>query len=87
MTIWKSLHDDQPPVGCKFIALYSDGSGATMFFRHDGGFIDCEGDDYGAMSDSYDLWTELPQDKEFYCEIRSPDPMTLLPTPQETASE
>ncbi len=87
MSIWKSLIEDPPPVGCRFVALYNDGSGSEMFWRHDHGFIDCEGDEYEEMSEGYDLWTELPQAKKFWCEHRSDDPMTLARSPQETASD
>jgi hypothetical protein len=84
MAAWKPLHEDPPPVGCKFIVLFNDGSGSAMFWRHDGGYIDSDGDEYTELSDSYDLWTELPQDKEFWCEIRSEDPMSLFLSPQGT---
>lgn len=78
MTVWRSLVEDPPPPGCKFIALFNDGSGSGMFFRHDGGYIDSDGDEYSDLNlESYDLWIELPQGKEFWCELRSEDPMTL----------
>lgn len=83
MTHWKPLVEDPPPSGCKFIALYSDGSGSGMFWRHDDGYIDCEGDEYTTLSDNYDLWTELPQDKEFWCELRSEEPMSLPCSPSQ----
>ena len=87
MGSWKPLFESPPPVGCKFIALYSDGSGSAMFWRHDGGYVDSDGDDYDALSAGYDLWTELPQDKEFWCEIRSEDPMTLSLSPSDVESQ
>ncbi len=77
MTDWRSLEGDPPQVGQKFIVLYNDGSGAAMFWRHDGGYIDSDGDEYEELSEGYDLWAELPQDKEFWCEVRSEDPMSL----------
>lgn len=73
MADWKPLVDNPPPAGCKFVALYSDGSGARMFWRHDDGYIDCEGDEREALSDSYSLWTELPKGMTFWCENRSED--------------
>lgn len=77
MTEWHSIKDNPPPIGRKFIALFSDGSGSGMFFRHDDGFIDCEGDESSTLGNEYDVWTDLPQDMEFCCETRSEDPMTL----------
>jgi hypothetical protein len=44
---WNSI-DDVPPIGCKFVVLFNDGSGAKMFWRHDHGYIDCEGGEYEA---------------------------------------
>jgi hypothetical protein len=83
VTDWKPLIESPPPIGCKFIVLYNDGSGAAMFWRHDDGYISSDGDEYTELSEGYDLWTELPQDKEFWCEICSEDPMTLaLPQAQ-----
>lgn len=85
MTDWKPLVENPPPVGCKFIALYNDGSGAAMFWRHDHGYIDGDGDEISEINEeSFDLWTELPQDKEFWCEVRSEDQMTLHLSPQGT---
>lgn len=76
---WRPI-TERPNPGSKIIALYSDGSGATMFYVYDGGFIDTDGDDYAAAPDwlehNYDLWAYLP-DKEFWCEARAEDPMTL----------
>ena len=84
MADWKPLAEDPPPVGCRFIALYNDGSGSSMFWRHDYGYIDCEGGEYEELpSESYDLWIELPDGKEFWCEVRSDEPMSLsLPSEQ-----
>lgn len=72
---------ERPESGRKIIALYNDGSGAEMLYVYDGGVIDNDGDDYyGAMPDwfeeNFDLWAYLP-DKEFWCEARAEDPMTL----------
>jgi len=90
MADWKPIVEDPPPVGCKFIALYNDGSGAIMFLRVEGGFIDSDGDELSGIGEGCDLWIELPQNKEFWCEVRSEDPMTLYthpPFPEETTSE
>ena len=75
---WRPISED-PPVGSKIIALYADGSGSTMLFRHDGGFIDQDGDDWecGELSDQYAFWTLLPPNFEFWCETLADDPMQL----------
>ena len=75
---WRPISEN-PPVGSKIIALYADGSGSTMLFRHDGGFIDQDGDDWecGELSDQYAFWTLLPPNFEFWCETLADDPMQL----------
>ena len=65
--------DRRPDVGRKFVALYDDGSGAALLYRHDDGFIDSDGDDYQALKDCYDWWAYLPDDFEFRCELVSND--------------
>jgi hypothetical protein len=78
---WKSI-DDLPPIGSKFVVLYNDGSGSRMFWRHDCGYVDCEGDEYEELpSESFSLWTELPDGFEFWCEVRSEGTMTLVLPP------
>ena len=77
--IWRTFADT-PEIGRKFIALYNDGSGAEMFFAIEGGVIDSDGDElYGWFSadHSYDRWAYLPDNLEFWCEVRAEDPMTL----------
>lgn len=69
--------DQLPEVGSKFIATYSDGSGAAMFFRHDEGFIDSDGDDFATLGDQFGEWTYLPRGFELWCENWAEDPMTL----------
>jgi hypothetical protein len=77
MSKWKSLLEEPPARGCKFVALYDDGSGARMFFKHDAGYIDSDGEESLDLSGTYDLWTELPEGFEFWCETRGTDTMTL----------
>lgn len=75
----------RPEPGRKFIALYSDGSGAAMFFAFDGGVIDSDGDEYydwNPDDHQYDRWAYLPDRLEFWCEIRSEDPVCLRSPPQ-----
>lgn len=77
--MWHTF-SEMPDPGRKFIALYNDGSGAAIFFAFDGGVIDSDGDEYYGWSPddaSYDLWAYLPDTVQFWCEIRSEDPVTL----------
>jgi len=85
MADWKPFHEEPPPVGSRFVILFNDGSGARMFWRHDCGYIDCEGGEYEELPpESYSLWTALPDGMEFWCEVRSDEPMSLsLPSEQQ----
>lgn len=84
--IWHPV-SELPDVGRKFIALYDDGSGALMAWRHDGGFIDQEGEEFDVLK-NFDRWSYLPNDLEFWCEVRAEDPMTLyLPSANEQRVE
>lgn len=66
--MWKLLSEELPPIGAKFIALWGDGSGAGMYFRHDAGFIDSDGDEYAALNDDLYEWAYLPKGFQFWCE-------------------
>lgn len=77
---WRPI-DQAPDLGRKIVALYDDGSGASMFWRHDGGYIDAYGDEWGELPDHYALWTYLPDSFQFWCEYRSDEPMTLTLPP------
>lgn len=76
--------DVEPKIGRKFIALYTDGSGAAMFWRHDDGLIDHNGDDLSWPLSGYARWAYLPDDLEFWCETGE-DAMSLCLTPPPTA--
>lgn len=80
--------DVEPEIGRKFIALYNDGSGAAMFWRHDEGLISQDGDDFNWPLTGYDRWTYLPGDLEFWCETGE-EPMTLrlYPPPPSDCAE
>lgn len=81
MTEWHNT-DEAPEIGRKFIALYCDGSGSTMFFRADGCYLDPDGGEYEEINDgSYSCWAYLPDHYEFWCELREHDPFTLRATP------
>jgi len=77
---WRPI-DQAPDLGRKIVALFGDGSGASMFWRHDGGYIDADGDEWGELPDHYALWTYLPDSFQFWCEYRSDEPMTLTLPP------
>jgi len=89
MPDWKPFHEEPPPIGCRFVVLFNDGSGARMYWRHDAGYIDCDGEEVEDLSsESFDLWTQLPDGKEFWCEVRSDEPMSLsLPPAQQGGSD
>lgn len=77
---WRRV-DALPDVGRKFICLWNDGSGAVMYWRHDHGYIDQEGDEFNEIDWlKIDRWAYLPQDLEFWCETRAEDPMALSST-------
>lgn len=72
---WISVSDGPPEVGSKFVALYDDGSGAGLYFRHDGGYISAEGEEADVLS-GVEAWAYLPAGFEFWCEGIS-EPVTL----------
>jgi hypothetical protein len=83
--VWYA-NDKLPDVGRKFIALWDDGSGAALLYRHDDGFIDSDGDDSTVLSTSLDRWAYLPDDFEFRCELvaepgEAPMSLTVAATP------
>lgn len=60
--------DQKPESSKRIIALYSDGSGANLYFVHDAGLIDAHGDDCDRFSDVAGLWAYLPDGFELWCE-------------------
>lgn len=83
-TGWFTM-DVVPGVCRKFIALYNDGSGAAMFWRHDDGLIDHNGAVANWPLKGYDRWAYLPDDLEFWCETCPEDPMVLPRPPAENS--
>jgi len=73
---WQAF-DAIPDVGRKFIALFNDGSGAAMFWRHDCGYIDADGNETETLGSSYDRWAYLPDDLDFWCEGHPEEPVIL----------
>lgn len=74
---WHSF-DQKPESGKRIIALYSDGSGANLYFVHDAGLIDVDGEDCDSFSDDAGLWAYLPDGFELWCENRADDPVTFV---------
>lgn len=62
----------------KVVVLFSDGSGAALYFVHEGGAIDSDGDDHpGIPADA--VWAYLPTGFEFWCEGLPDDDVVTLP--------
>lgn len=79
---WRHWAAEEPKTGYKIITLFSDGSGARLFYVYDGGMIDSDGDDSNIelanhRGGDYSYWAYLPDDFTFWCEIRSEDPLHL----------
>lgn len=69
---------EMPASGSKLVALYSDGSGAPLLWRHDGGYVDQDGANF---DESWFLghvlwWAYVPEGFRFWCEDCE-DPLTL----------
>jgi hypothetical protein len=79
-----------PEPGRKVVMIYNDGSGAVLLWRYDDGFIDADGDDLGTewWHANVGAWIYLPDEVDFWCEVRAEDPMTLrAPAKREEAPE
>lgn len=73
---WRKI-TEKPESGKRVVALYNDGSGAVLFFVHDDGVMDSDGDEYAGLSpDSFDLWAYLPDGFELHFEghVEHPTP-------------
>lgn len=78
---WHSVEDEQPKVGSRFACLWNDGSGSIMYWRHDHGYIDQDGDEITEIDwCKIDRWAYLPSDFSLWCETRAEDPMSLPST-------
>lgn len=68
----------------KIVALFNDGSGASLFYVTDlGDLLDAEGDPAPSLDDGgYGAWTYLPDGFRLWCELREDDPVNLPPPPQ-----
>jgi hypothetical protein len=63
-------HDrsDKPESGRRIVALFSDGSGATLFWVHDHGLMDQDGEDREILGKNYERWAYLPDDYRTWIE-------------------
>lgn len=70
------MYDKYPEIGDKFFAIFSDGSGGSLFmriddFQGDMQFLNAEGDDYTQENmDDYLYWQKLPEYVTFWFENR-----------------
>lgn len=73
------VDQDLPLAGRKIVALNEDGSGAMMFWVHDDGLIEAEGDEcaFSWLQETFVWWAYIPDSVTFWCENRAEDPMTL----------
>jgi hypothetical protein len=78
---------EQPEPGRRIIAPYNDGSGARLFYVHDGGVIDDGGDAFGLgyIAEQFDTWAYLPADVKLWCEVRGGDDAFTFPEPASPA--
>lgn len=71
MSHWRSF-PELPPKGEKFVAVFSDGSGARMYLRDDNGdFYGCESfelEDEEYFLEQFSLWALLPTNFMFWAE-------------------
>lgn len=60
----------KPESSKRIIALFDDGSGATIMWVHDHGLIDSDGEDrtWEGVCKIHALWAYLPDDFKMYCE-------------------
>ena len=70
---------DEPAPGRKIVAINDDGSAAMMFWVHDEGLIEAEGDEctFDWFKGNFVWWAYIPDSVTFWCETRADDPMTL----------
>jgi hypothetical protein len=68
---WRLMAEEKPPIGTRFVALFDDGSGASLFecVKDDGFGLHI--DDLAVYYDSealddYLLWIEVPDDYKFW---------------------
>lgn len=75
-----------PRPGKRIVALYNDGSGATLFAVVDDGeggalLFDSDGEQYSieylTEGESYGGWAYLTDDTKLWCELRADEPMNF----------
>lgn len=81
---WHTFNE-KPESGRRIVAIFDDGSGAHLFYVHDDGFVDEDGEDSPVgLESSYSHWAYLPRGVQLWCELRANDPMKFPekePTP------
>lgn len=59
----------KPECGKRIVALFNDGSGASLFWVHDHGLMNNDGDEGAVLSaKDYCLWAYLPDDFRIWIE-------------------
>lgn len=66
---WKP-RTEKPDSGSRIVALFDDCSGATMFFVHDHGMIENDGEEHETLPKQFNLWAYLPSDYRLWIEDR-----------------
>lgn len=71
---WKSFNEP-PKLGTRFVALYVDGSGASVFtLKNNGALVNAEGDYLGRIGEAwfgdavFSFWAELPEGYQMFFE-------------------
>lgn len=59
---------EKPESGRRIVALFDDGSGATLFWVHDHGLMDQDGEEGETLSKDYERWAYLPDDYRTWIE-------------------
>lgn len=60
---------EKPKSGSRVIAVFGDRSGATMFWVHDDGVMDNDGQEGSSISaEAYEIWAYLPDDYRIWIE-------------------
>lgn len=75
----RQWHDfsEAPMENSRIIAVYSDGSGGTLWYYADGVYTDSDGDEGNPEDTGCCIWSYLPNGFQLWCEVRSVDPVDL----------
>jgi len=64
----KNMENEPPPNGSKFVVLFSDGSGASLYMRDDEGFYLQAEDGCSEVIDPGHFWLPVPDYFKFWFE-------------------